>query len=64
MKLNLIKQKTHKKHIYKEKQNNNGKEIRTCYECDKSNHFIKNCYSKMQQQLNIITRCDESEDYD
>ena len=63
MKLNSIKQKTHKEYTYKKKQNNNEKKIKTYYECDKSNHFTKNCYSKMQQQFNIIIKCDKSENY-
>ena len=64
MKLNSTEQKTCKEHIYKGKQDNNEKETRMCYECDKSNHFIKNYCSKMQQQLNVITKCDKFKDYD
>ena len=62
--LNSTEWKTCKEHICRGKQSNNEKETRTCYECGKLNHFAKNCHSKMQQQLNIITRCDKFKDYD
>ena len=35
-----------------------------CYECGKSDHFTKDCCSKMQQQLNMTTKCRESDGWD
>ena len=40
------------------------KKIKTYYQCNKLNHFIKNCYSKIQQQLNIIIKNNEFKNYD
>ena len=63
MKLDLTEQKSCKRTIYRGKQGNNKKD-KMCYECDKSDHFARNCCSKMQQQFNMITRCRELNEWD
>ena len=63
MKLNSIEQKSCKETICKRKQGNNKKN-KMCYKCGKSDHFIKDCHSKMQWQLNITTRCREFNEWD
>ena len=64
MELDSTERKTRKGHTRRGKQGNNGKETRTCYGCGKPGHLAKNCRSKVQRQLNVITRCDEPEGYD
>ena len=37
----------------------NMKKDKTCYSCDKSNHFVKNCHSRkmmFQRQVNVMLR--------
>ena len=63
IKLDSTEQKPHKETIHRGKQGNNKKD-KMCYECDKSDHFTRNCHSKMQQQLNMITRCKELNEWD
>ena len=38
---------------------NNMKKDKTCYSCDKSNHFVKNCRSReimFQRQINVMLK--------
>ena len=58
MELDSTEQKSCKETICREKQGNNRKD-KMCYECDKSGHFARDCHNKVQQQLNMTTKCRE-----
>ena len=62
MKLNSTEWKPCKETTCRSKQDNNKKD-KTCYECGKPDHFTRDCHSKMQQQLNMITRCRELDEW-
>ena len=57
MKLNFTI-RFNKKKNFKVKRNN-MKKNKTCYSCDKSNYFVKNCRSRemmSQQQINVMLK--------